>query len=144
LCDLSDRELMDIGTTRRPVRLRLGSLRQAGGDDVQGCHRCTRRIMRRATSAAAETQIERGGYLVNAVMACDGCHMPLGPSCLNMERRFSGGSIVWNAPAYTVRGSNITPDSETGIGAWSENEIKRLLTSGVRRKPGWPERNKVE
>jgi mono/diheme cytochrome c family protein len=85
-----------------------------------------------ATSAAAETPIERGSYLVNAVMACDGCHTPREPSGLNMERRFSGGSIVWDTPAYMVRGSNITSDSDTGIGAWSEDDIKRLLTTGVR------------
>ncbi len=29
--------------------------------------------------AAAETPVERGSYLVNAVMACDGCHTPRGP-----------------------------------------------------------------
>jgi mono/diheme cytochrome c family protein len=82
--------------------------------------------------AAAETLVERGSYLVNAVMACDGCHTPRGPRGFNMERRFSGGSIVWDTPAYTVHGSNITPDNDTGIGVWSENDIKRLLTEGVR------------
>jgi len=65
-------------------------------------------------------------------MACDGCHTPRGPGGFNMERRFSGGSIVWDTPAYTVHGSNITPDNDTGIGVWSENDIKRLLTEGVR------------
>ncbi|MET4118380.1 mono/diheme cytochrome c family protein [Bradyrhizobium sp. JR1.5] len=85
-----------------------------------------------AMGATAETPIERGSYLVNAVMACDGCHTPRGPSGLNMERRFSGGSIVWDGPAYTVHGSNITPDRDTGIGAWSDADIKRLLTSSVR------------
>jgi mono/diheme cytochrome c family protein len=84
------------------------------------------------TSAAAETPIERGSYLVNAVMVCDGCHTPRGQGGLNMDRRFSGGSIVWDTPAYTVWGSNITPDRDTGIGAWSEEDIKRLLTQGVR------------
>ncbi|MGY8705801.1 cytochrome c [Bradyrhizobium sp. 18BD] len=49
-----------------------------------------------------------------------------------MERRFSGGSIVWDTPAYTVWGSNITPDLDTGIGTWSRDDIKRLLTTGVR------------
>jgi hypothetical protein len=34
--------------------------------------------------------------------------------------------------ARHVRGSNITPDHDTGIGAWSEDDIKRLLTLGVR------------
>jgi len=30
--------------------------------------------------ATAQTPLERGSYLVNAVMACDGCHTPRGPS----------------------------------------------------------------
>lgn len=84
------------------------------------------------TSAGAETPVERGSYLVNAVMVCDGCHTPRGPSGLNMERRFSGGPQVWETLAYTVRGSNITTDPDTGIGAWSEDDIKRLLTQGLR------------
>jgi mono/diheme cytochrome c family protein len=84
------------------------------------------------TSAAAETPVERGSYLVNAVMVCDGCHTPRGPSGLNMERRFSGGPQVWETPAYTVRGSNITTDRDTGIGAWSEDDIKQLITQGIR------------
>ena len=69
--------------------------------------------------AHAETTLERGSYLVNAVMACDGCHTPRGPSGFVMDKRFSGGSQSWDTPAYTVRGSNITPDRETGIGEWS-------------------------
>src|SRR6516162_4742235 len=32
-----------------------------------------------ARLAAAETTVDRGEYLVNAVMACDGCHTPRGP-----------------------------------------------------------------
>ncbi len=82
--------------------------------------------------AHAETPLERGSYLVNAVMACDGCHTPRGPSGFIMEQRFSGGSQVWDTPAYTVRGSNITPDRETGIGTWSDGDVKRSLTEGVR------------
>jgi mono/diheme cytochrome c family protein len=86
-----------------------------------------------ATSAAAqETLLDRGAYLVNAVMACDGCHTPRGPAGFDMTRRFSGGSQVWDEPAYLVRGSNITPDRETGIGTWSAAEFKRLMVDGVR------------
>ena len=49
-----------------------------------------------------------------------------------MSKRFSGGSQVWDEKAYTVRGSNITPDRDTGIGAWSADDIKRLMTEGMR------------
>ena len=85
-----------------------------------------------ATPAAAQPSLERGGYLVNAVMACDGCHTPRGPDGPVMEKRFSGGSQTWDNPAYTVKGSNITPDPETGIGRWSESDIKISLTEGLR------------
>ena len=85
------------------------------------------------TSATAQiSPFERGRYLVEAVMACDGCHTPRPGGVLDMQRRFSGGSQVWDEPAYTVRGANITQDVETGIGAWSTEDIKKLLTEGMR------------
>jgi mono/diheme cytochrome c family protein len=91
-------------------------------------------LLAAAGGASAQTPLERGSYLVNAVMVCDGCHTPRGPGgAFVMEKRFSGGSQTWNTPAYTVKGSNITPDRETGIGAWSDGEIKRALTEGVHR-----------
>jgi mono/diheme cytochrome c family protein len=82
--------------------------------------------------AGAETPIERGAYLVNAVMACDGCHTPRGPAGFAMDKRFSGGSQIWDEPAYRVKGSNISSDRDTGIGSWSADDVKRLLTEGVR------------
>ena len=83
-------------------------------------------------AATAQTLVERGGYLVNSIMVCDGCHTPAGPGGYNMQKRFTGGSQLWDTPAYTVRGSNITQDPGSGIGSWNEAGIKRLLTDGVR------------
>ena len=93
---------------------------------------CSGTLVAATCAGLAESPVERGKYLVDAVMACDGCHTPLLGGNLNMERRFSGGSFVWDTPAYTVRGANITPDGETGIGAWSADDLKRLLREGVR------------
>lgn len=93
---------------------------------------CVAAFIAAVGGAIAQTPLERGSYLVNAVMACDGCHTPRDKSGFVMEKRFSGGSQVWDTAAYTVKGSNITPDRETGIGTWSENDIKRSLTEGVR------------
>ncbi|MEJ2458363.1 MAG: cytochrome c [Novosphingobium sp.] len=87
---------------------------------------------RAAADSAEEARIERGAYLVNAVMGCDNCHTPRGPNGLDMSRRFSGGDEVWETEDYVVRGGNITPDRETGIGTWSKDDIKRLLTRGIR------------
>ena len=86
-----------------------------------------------ALLAAAETTVDRGEYLVNAVMACDGCHTPRGPDgSFVMEKRFSGGSQTWDEPTFLVKGANITPDPTTGIGAWNADELGRTLTGGVR------------
>ena len=81
---------------------------------------------------AQQSPVERGDYLVNAVMGCDGCHTPRPKGQFNYERKFSGGSQVWDTPEYLVRGSNISSDPETGIGTWTVDDVKRLLTQGVR------------
>ena len=47
-----------------------------------------------ASGANAQALLERGSYLVNAVMACDGCHTPRPGGVFDMTRRFSGGSQV--------------------------------------------------
>ena len=82
--------------------------------------------------ASAQSPLERGAYLVDAVMGCDGCHTPRPKGNFDMARRFSGGSQVWDTPEYLVRGSNISSDPETGIGTWSVDDIKRLITEGKR------------
>lgn len=75
--------------------------------------------------------LERGDYLVNAVMGCDGCHTTRSaPGAA--PARFAGGAQTWDTPWYTVRGTNITPDKETGIRSWSDDEIKRLMRDGIR------------
>ncbi len=85
-----------------------------------------------SAASAQETLLERGRYLVDAVMACDGCHTPRPKGQFDMSRRFSGGSQIWDEKAYLVRGSNITPELETGIGSWSPDDLKRLMTRGAR------------
>jgi mono/diheme cytochrome c family protein len=81
----------------------------------------------------AQTPIERGSYLVNGVLTCGNCHTPRGPGgVFAMDRQLSGGPQEWDRPTYKVRGANITPDKETGIGNWSEADIKRAITNGTR------------
>ena len=84
-----------------------------------------------AGSALAETPLERGRYLVDAVMACDGCHTPRPGGVFDLSKKFSGGQ-QFEAPAYTVSGANISSDPDTGIGTWSEADLRRALTEGVR------------
>src|SRR4051794_38921282 len=83
--------------------------------------------------ASGEPLVERGAYLVNSVMVCHNCHTPRGPQGLDLSRALAGGSQVFDEPAFKVTGSNITPDKDTGIGNWSDAELKRFLVSGNRR-----------
>jgi len=81
--------------------------------------------------ASAETPVERGAYLVNTIMTCQNCHTPKGPSGDIAGRELSGG-LSWDEPPFKVTASNITPDPETGVGKWTDAEIKTLMRTGVR------------
>ena len=86
--------------------------------------------------ALAETPVERGGYLVNTIMACGNCHSPRdAEGKLIADRAFSGG-LAFNTPAFIATASNITPDKETGIGSWSDSEIRHALVEGTRPTHG--------
>jgi mono/diheme cytochrome c family protein len=86
-----------------------------------------------AGAAPAQTAVERGGYLVNGILTCGNCHTPRGPGgVILIEKQLSGGPQTWDEPTYKVKGSNITPDRETGIGSWTEADIKTLLLTGHR------------
>jgi mono/diheme cytochrome c family protein len=92
---------------------------------------CAAALIATAPSALAQL-VERGDYLVNAVMGCDGCHTPRPKGQFDYTKKFGGGSQVWDTPEYLVRGSNISSDPETGIGSWTADDLKRLLTQGMR------------
>lgn len=84
------------------------------------------------TGASAQTAIERGNYLVNTIMACGNCHSPRdGEGRIIADKALSGG-LTFDTPAFLATAPNITPDVETGIGSWSEQEIKRALVEGMR------------
>src|SRR5258706_7135752 len=86
-----------------------------------------------AGSAFAETPVERGSYLVNGILTCGNCHTPRGPSgAWDMSKQLSGGPRTWDELTYKVKAANITPDLETGVGRWSDADIKRSLLTGVR------------
>ena len=87
------------------------------------------------TMAGAQGQnpLARGDYLVNGILTCGNCHTPRGPGgVFDDAKRLSGGPQTWDEPAFTVKGSNITPDKDTGIGNWSAAEVKRAIQGGVR------------
>jgi mono/diheme cytochrome c family protein len=81
-------------------------------------------------TAYADTPVERGGYLVNTIMVCGNCHTPKGPGGDVADKAFSGFTR-FNEAAFDVTAPNITPDKETGIGTWSDADIKKVLLDGI-------------
>jgi mono/diheme cytochrome c family protein len=73
--------------------------------------------------ANAQDQVARGRYL--AILGdCTGCHSAA------HKPAFSGG-LPFTASFGIVYSTNITPDKETGIGAWSETQFYRALHQGI-------------
>jgi mono/diheme cytochrome c family protein len=87
-------------------------------------------------SAAAETALERGNYLVNTIMACGNCHSPRDADGRIIAGKALSGGLTFDTPAFVATAPNITPDIETGIGSWSDEEIRRSLVEGIRPDHG--------
>ncbi len=86
-----------------------------------------------ATTALSQAQspVERGKYLVDTVMTCHNCHTPMGPNGPQFDKALSGG-LRFDEPPFDVTAPNITPDRATGIGAWSDADIKKALQEGIK------------
>jgi mono/diheme cytochrome c family protein len=64
-------------------------------------------------------KVKYGEYLVTAAV-CSDCHTPMTPQgAPDFSKAFSGGFHFKN-PVVDVTVANITPDSTTGIGSWTE------------------------
>ena len=74
--------------------------------------------------------VQRGDYLVNGPMVCADCHTPRGPDMAPVkDLPFAGGFNI-QSPGFSVFAANITPDKETGIGAWTDAEIITAIREG--------------
>lgn len=79
-----------------------------------------------ATSAAIAGGDAARGKEIFALAAGCSCHtMAEGP--------VGAGGAKIATPFGTFHGTNITPDAETGIGAWSDDEIEAAIRDGWRR-----------
>lgn len=75
-----------------------------------------------ATSAWADERVERGRYLALAG-DCASCHTTRSGAA------FAGGHVV-ATPFGAIPAPNLTPDRDTGLGAWSADDFYRAMHSG--------------
>jgi len=62
--------------------------------------------------------VKYGEYMVNSA-ACMDCHTPMGKGQFVMQKYMAGGR-TFDLGIFKVTAGNITPDSLTGIGKWTE------------------------
>ena len=72
------------------------------------------------------TQVERGHYLT-ILSDCGSCHTVPGSN-----QPFAGGRPI-ETPFGNIVAPNITPDAETGIGGWSDEQFDAAIRKGLRR-----------
>lgn len=79
------------------------------------------------STASFDPAVIRHGAQLAAVGDCSTCHTaPDGAS-------YAGGRAL-ATPFGTIYGTNITPDRDTGIGAWTEADFTRAMREGVDRE----------
>ncbi|MFI5012902.1 MAG: c-type cytochrome [Hyphomicrobiales bacterium] len=114
-------------STRAPVQFnRTG--KTSRGTGFKATRAATALLIGSALIAPAMAQspeaVSRGEYLVRAG-GCFSCHTAPGGAPL------AGGRAL-ATPFGTFYSPNITPDRETGIGAWTDADFVRALRKGVR------------
>ena len=82
---------------------------------------------------ARKNPVKRGKFLLDT-LGCALCHSPL-----DEEKRLipglslAGGMRIRIEPFGEYPTGNLTSDKETGIGSWTDDEIKRVMTRGILR-----------
>ncbi len=86
--------------------------------------------------ASTPERLQRGQYLVEHVALCYGCHTRFdakGRDTAVFVAPKGSGQVMLNQADFRVVAPNITPDSVSGIGNWTDDEIGRAIREGIGR-----------
>jgi len=85
-----------------------------------------------AAPARQDDQVAQGKYIA-AIAGCVGCHTPIDKTTFTpvTGKEFSGGEPFDLGPLGIVYSKNLTSDMKTGLGDWTDEEIKTAITTGV-------------
>jgi mono/diheme cytochrome c family protein len=90
-------------------------------------------LLAAALPAAAQDKalLARGTYLMDSIVACGNCHGQRDKGKPLPDKGLSGG-MVFDEKPFKAYASNITPDAETGIGKWTDEQLGRAIREGIR------------
>lgn len=84
-----------------------------------------------------QARVERGRYLTENVLGCLACHTKLDqkdlPGSYAATTRKGAGQTMEAEGMPWLVASNITPDKETGVGDWTDDQLARAIREGVGR-----------
>ena len=82
--------------------------------------------------------VARGAYIANTIGVCVECHngRPADFDYKTQPQRFNEFSDMFGGVTVETGGmrigiANITPDRQTGIGGWTDDEIRRAIRDGI-------------
>lgn len=85
---------------------------------------------------ATPARLERGQYLVESTVGCFECHTTFDNKAEGLRVMVSAkgaGRTFADEGGFRLVAPNITPDAETGIGRWSDDELARAIREGIGR-----------
>jgi Cytochrome c len=80
-------------------------------------------------------RLERGRYIATGSSSCVYCHSPhdwASPGTpIVAGKEASGGVLPYAGLPGRIVASNLTPDRETGVGSWTDDQLARAIREGV-------------
>jgi mono/diheme cytochrome c family protein len=126
-----DAVVAPVATRVPPSKLGVGgilALAYAAGVDTSGpAH---------VASPPREPSADYGRYLAAVIYGCIDCHtngFGATDEKLATPGLLAGGLVLHGRDGAIVYSRNLTPDAETGLGAWSAEDLKRALREGTGR-----------
>jgi mono/diheme cytochrome c family protein len=80
-----------------------------------------------------DDKVAYGAYIAGPLGHCVECHTPMVGPKFDYENQLGRGGFKFHGPWGTSVSRNITPHPKDGLGEWSDEEIKRAITTGVSR-----------
>ena len=85
----------------------------------------------RRDADARNNPVKRGEYLVQTI-GCALCHSSFDAEKRMLPgKRLAGGLLIHIEPYGDFPTGNLTPDKATGLGSWTDEEVKRAITKGI-------------
>ena len=76
--------------------------------------------------------VEYGAYLAGPVAHCMECHTPHGPQGPLLDTQPGAGGFEFRGPWGVSIAANLTPHPGDGIAGYSDDELRTMITQGVR------------